>query len=189
MWNKPEARDGRVPAALWDLTPLLDVIFIILFLVMQRSGAAARASQQEAEEAMNALERSEAAYSILAEDAAAARGLLDSYELLRQSALCVSLQVLRSPESPGERELLLSYGEGETRSIPLTWDTMDTASRRLRNTLEELANSAGDAPVFIRFSFDSAAIYRRDYELADNALQALSRERNNIYLRYIESEP
>lgn len=170
----------------WDLTPLLDVIFIVLFLVMQQSGGAARQAQEDAAALRGALEQTAAAYAEAAEEAASVRGLLDSYSLLEESAVCISLQIRRAPEEPGRREAVLTYGDGERRSVPITWDTMETAERRLRRELEELAARAQDAPVFIRFSYDSAEIYRRDYELAGAVLRALTQENAHVYIRYVD---
>lgn len=173
----------KLPNAVIDLTSLLDVIFIILFLVMRQNAAFTAQAQQDAGELQQALDNAAAAYASLLEDAQAAETLLEGFQQLQESALCLAVSILPLPDDA--REILLAAPD-ETTAIRVTWQTTGTASRQLRQYLETALANHDDMPVFLTFQFDSGAIYRRDYAMITAALTEVQTAHSNVYLKFID---
>lgn len=171
-----------------DLTSLLDVIFIILFLVMQQNGGILRRAEDEAGALRTALAEREQALQAVTAEAEAANSLLESYELFADTAICVSVTVGTPETAPSAREITVSYTGGEPETIRVTWESMETAERQLRAVLTRITGQAEGVPAFLTFQYDSTAIYRRDYEMIRGVMETLQSENSDIYLKFVEKE-
>lgn len=182
-----------------ELTPLLDVILIMLFLIMSqsRSEAAEAKAQYERETAEIAAavrERYERDTELLTNELAAASEELDetreslyyadnrvkAYEKFDYYARIVSVSLRGTGE---ERKIYIADGE-KTVTIPLDWDNMRYGENALRAELLEYENS--EDPVFLVFSYNKAEIYQRDFETVTAVVSELQSDNQNVYIKYNE---
>ena len=167
--------------AVIDLTSLLDVVFIILFLVMQRTGGLARQAETQAENLQEQLRQKEAQVEILKKDAETAWNQVQSYEQLQDSSVIVSVWIF--PDAgDGRRSIVLSSNVDDVKEIVLTWNTMQTGQMQLENYLTELAELRPGMPLFINFQYDGNADYTGDIALVQTVLDYVKYNREGTYL-------
>jgi len=159
-----------------DLTPLLDVIFIILFLILIQSTKVSKQQVKEAKQSANdaMVELKEA------------REKLDVYEQLLSGSKIYYFTI----ENDKKRKLIISDGSVET-SYEFTWDTIDECSEYLAETIEEYSSDATDSvPVFLIFKYDANTLYQADYSMINKAFTNATTNYDNIYIqmRKVESE-
>ena len=184
MENRPRQ---RISDAVIDLTSLLDVVFIILFLVMQRTGGMALSAVDRAEELEAALEQREAEALVLNDALVSVQSRLDSIELLNDTAVVASIHVLPAGED-GKTNVEITWGKDGGETIPLTRETLQTGERRLQSRLTGLSESHADAPVFIVFQYNDNLIHRMDFEMIRGVLETLKSDHTNIYLEFVQVE-
>lgn len=174
-----------------DLTPLLDVILIMLFLIMSQSRDTAREAQEQIMEAKAAyaaemsdikgeLENARQELDDAREELYYADNRIHAYEKFDRFSLIVSLSLR---ETEGDREIYISDGTG-TRSILFDWDSMRYGENALKNALGKYKDSS--EPVFIVFSYDSAKIYQRDYDMVSSVMSSVQSGSENIYIKFDE---
>lgn len=186
-----------------DLTPLLDVIFIILFMVMirnvdisNRKLAEARQYREEADQIVADIqqEKEEAIARIQEEkDAAVAEAerlqLKAEAEVAEFENLLVNAIILRVSIEDGEdgSRLAVVRSGSQMQSSSFDWDNTEDAFQYLEKALASYITTVGeDDPVFITFSYDSNKIYRSDYTMVEQAMQDVQKEHANVYLQYRE---
>jgi len=169
-----------------DLTSLLDVIFILLFLVMSQNGGLAAKAESDLADLRAQLEGDRQTMQEAVDRASAAQGLLDGYDILNNQAVIVSITV-ENDANTDDRHLILSTRSG-TETIYLRWEAMESARRQLDLSLARYAQGAGGLPVFFSFEYDPGKIYRRDYDLITDALEAVRSVRSDVYLKFTEKE-
>ena len=188
-----------------ELTSLLDVILIMIFvLLMQARTQTAQAMDKAEQEQQNAreisremadLEKSKSALedalkqreqeiSQLEEEAEGLRRRLNSRELVLENSLVLTLSItegaaIRLEKSPEGEEL-----------IPYDWENDNYAYNRLRSLLSGYLEEAGERSVFIIFQYDRGAIYKSEYDMILKAVQEtkLTAGQQEIPLSFIEMD-
>lgn len=161
-----------------ELTPLLDVILIMLFLIMSQSSEAAEQTKQEAEQKVSNME---CQVEDLRETNAELESRLDSYAAFDEYARIISIDI--SNKTDGNRMIIVSDGE-HTERIEFDWESMRYGENSLRAELIKSIDAWKDMPVFIVFNYDSSGIYRRDYEMITSVIDTIEYE--NVYIKYNE---
>ena len=176
-----------------ELTSLLDVILIMLFVLLmqaqsetdkarvhaeeeQAAAVSIEAALQEAEEEKAALISSAAALSEeLAEanealDKAARKEITESLVLKNSRVLTVSV--------PREELILVEEDEPSTfeERIVYDWENGNYAYNRLKAVLHERFESLNGQAFFVVFQYDREMIYRSAYDLILQAVQDLKLE-------------
>ncbi len=176
-----------------ELTSLLDVILIMLFVLLmqaqsetdkarvhaqeeQAAAVSIEAALQEAEEEKAALISSAAALSEeLAEanealDKAARKEITESLVLKNSRVLTVSV--------PREELILVEEDEPSTfeERIVYDWENGNYAYNRLKAVLHERFESLNGQAFFVVFQYDREMIYRSAYDLILQAVQELKLE-------------
>lgn len=176
-----------------ELTSLLDVIFIMLFMVMNQSQTAAEeaqsnaaaeiaAAQVQVEEMQEEIE----GYRIIIDETETDRknlesikNKLNSYEVFAEYASIVSVSVL---DNSYKRTIIVENG-GETVSIDFDWDNMDYAESALAETLNNCITDS-ENPVFIVFSYNGDKIYRQDYNMVSEVMTEVQGDYENVYIKF-----
>ncbi|MBQ8614878.1 MAG: hypothetical protein IJ416_11735 [Ruminiclostridium sp.] len=175
-----------------ELTSLLDVIFIMLFMVMSRNSTATAEAQEAAREQVSVAEAHAAlmenerdSYKTMLreteeerENLSLTESRLNSYEVFSEYARIISVYVVDS----GYKRSVHVAEETEIASADYGWDNMDYAKEALDAALEEC--TTGDAPVFIVFSYDSDKIYRQDYNMIAEAITSAQSGKNHVYIKF-----
>lgn len=170
-----------------ELTPLLDVILIMLFMIMSRSSSEAQAAKEAAaSESARYEEEIADMQEIIDENSTElekASAVIESYETFESYANIVSVSVMNVSE--GERRIYISSGDDE-QTIDFGWDNMKYGENSLRVKLAGIVRRSDDAPVFIVFTYSSGKIFRRDYDMIASVMDELQSRNANVYIQYKE---
>ena len=182
-----------------NLTPLLDVLFSILFIIMlssagneARTRAEAKAEVEAIQEQMET-ERVEMNKSIeemaseaeeVREQARIAEGRLEDYEIYRQEAVIVSVQ---NTIEAGEHVLKIFVNEDENpyETLKLGLDLTDYTKKRVKSIISELVANVDNAPVFIIFRCEKRLIYTIEYNALNDALNELQDGNKEVFYKRI----
>lgn len=172
-----------------ELTPLLDVILIMLFMIMSRSSSEAQAAK---EEAAAQSERYEAQLSamkeIVAEESAElenAEAVIESYRTFENYARIVSVTVTNI--GGGDRRIYLTCGDDET-TVDFGWDNMKYGENSFKAELESIVRQSEGDPVFITFTYSSGKIFRRDHDMVTSVMDSVQSRNDNVYIQYSERD-
>ena len=153
-----------------ELTSLLDVIMIMLFVLLTQARtqtadalsaaeadrAEAAAVRAELNELRGELGRTQRERDDAREEADARRRQLLSEDLVLDNSLVVTISV-------DERAVIRLESEGQTQTVTYRWEDDNYARNALRAALHRAV--AGDKAVFLVFQYDRAVIYRSEYEM------------------------
>ena len=151
-----------------ELTPLLDVILIILFLILVQSAGRIDTVYAETREAFElALEEYKAEFGDEVDYLRDANVEFNALRLgLEEDTDIIIINISSNPASRDLRTILIE-ATGTVIEIPLTWDGLarDDASRILNTALAEQIRAANSAVTFVVFQFDSDSIFAADHQL------------------------
>ena len=175
-----------------ELTSMLDVILIILFVLLTQARtqttdaiAEAEADRSRAAALEQALADSRAEAQALRSDSEALRREADSLqeqsEALREEAESVRRQLLSrglvlenslvtTVSVSGRTAIRVETDGGDTQSISYRWENDNYSRNALLSALRQALNAGEGRTVFLVFQYDRAAIYRAEYELIRNVL-------------------
>lgn len=176
-----------------ELTSLLDVIFIMLFMVMNQSQTAAEEAQSDAaaevaaaQVQVEAMEEEVEGYRVIIDEVEADRlnlesikNKLNSYEVFEEYATIISVSVL---DHSYKRTIIVENG-GETVNTDFSWDNMDYAESSLNETLNSCIKDS-ENPVFIVFSYNGDNIYRQDYNMVSEVMTEVQGGYENVYIKF-----
>ena len=179
-----------------ELTSLLDVILIMIFVLLTQArtqtakaieeaageSAAAREIRAELRGEKAAKESLAAEVDQLKEQNEALARQLTSKGVVMENSLVLTLSIRE------DNAVLLERDGAETHSISYTWEEGNYTYNRLRSLLSEQLDSAGEKSVFLVFQYDSEKIYHAEYALIMQAVQEirLDAKRQEIPLNFVE---
>ena len=175
-----------------DMTPLLDVIFIILFLVMVRN---VKMSNEKLEEARLDTEKAEEMVAQAQAEKEAAIAEAQRLQFLAEAEVAefetllkdaIVLRVSLENKEDGNRQVVVRSGS-QAQSNSFDWDSTNAASVYLGDTLEKYILTVEEGnPVFIVFTYDSNKIYQSDYNMIETTMRYVQMDFSNVYLQYRE---
>lgn len=173
-----------------ELTSLLDVILIMLFVILTQARAQADQAREEALRERNnaaayeaSLETEAAKSSRLAAELEEAeqkaerlQRQLDSRKIVLENSLLVTLSIT------GENHILLETEEGASHVIPYEWGNEAYAYNLGRSLLFAQLEGEADKTLFLIFQYDRDRIYKAEYDMIlqlvqEMKLEAAQRER------------
>lgn len=183
----------RRKSVIVELTSLLDVIFIMLFMVMSRNQAATEQAQQDAAQSVAEMQAAVSEYeekfteyqAILDETAeereniASMQSRLESMEQFGEMARIVTVYVYDS----GYKRSIKLEANGETAAVDFDSGNMDYAREKFTAELDGAVKDS-PYPVFIIFSYDEDKVYRRDYELVTEVIEKVQGGYENVYIKF-----
>lgn len=159
-----------------ELTSLLDVILILLFLFMAQNGR-----QNEAAE--NAINEANAALDAAQDRLADAERTAMAYAELDSRADIITVTV--SKTSDGRRISVIREnvgGDGYRKNIDFDWDNVKYAKNALNTEFRTLASDRSpEKPLFVMFLYDPGDIYNSDFQMINEAVSKLSEEYDGIF--------
>ncbi|MGN0696948.1 MAG: hypothetical protein ACI4J5_09310 [Oscillospiraceae bacterium] len=166
-----------------ELTPLLDVILIILFLIITRNSAETERIAEEYDKSeqqyIENAARLEAELEDSRQQSADAENIISGYESFDEYSVIIAVGITRKAD--GTRTVSVAEN-GDTSYISYGWDNLRYGENALKAELEKIISSAEDRPVFISFSYDENDIYLRDHQLITSVLDDLHGD--NLYIKY-----
>ena len=185
---------------LLELTPLLDVILIMMFYILMQNTFASQREIEDAKQKVEAAEQKAAGKEKEYEDAAAkalekenrlkeeltvTEAKLAGEKAFEDYAKIVTISVFTNGD---DRRLHVVCGETD-EEIAYGWDDLLYAKNSLVSALSKYSdNASADGPLFIVFGYDSKQIYKRDFELVQGVLSALGSQNEHIYIKYSGGE-
>lgn len=169
-----------------ELTALLDVILIMLFLVMQSASDAAQNAQTAAQEALAAAETMRAETAAAQVEVQQARDALAAFEIVADNAEVIKVQVTGSAGRHCIRVSTENIGGTETLIEEITSDISDQVY--VTNALTSAINAAQEYEeaefTVIVFSYDSRKIYKYEYDIIDRVTAKAALARNVYTVQY-----
>ena len=190
-----------------ELTSLLDVILIMIFILLGQAKAQAReaVNQAEAERAamsgmsyeIEALKEEEAQMKASFEEAEAAfekekAALSESIDALERRLITEGVvmenSLVLTVSADDEAAVLLEVDNGESIRIPYDWGNDNYLKNRLASLLTEQLTNADARSVFIVFQYDRTRIYQTEYEVIGEVIREIKLEagKREIPLNFIE---
>ena len=190
-----------------ELTSLLDVILIMIFILLGQAKAQAKEAvdQAEAERAamsgmsyeIEALKEEEAQMKASFGEAEAAfekekAALSESIDALERrlvtDGVVMENSLVLTISADDEAAVLLEVDNGESIRIPYDWGDDNYLKNRLASLLTEQLGNAGERSVFIVFQYDRTRIYQTEYEIIREVIGEIKLEagKREIPLNFIE---
>lgn len=165
MWRK----------AVIDLTPLLDVILILLFLVLATVSSQAEQMTQEMTSTQQQLDALQAERDSL-------ERRVEGYAILDEKALLINIYIEKD-RSNVSRTVHVETAS-RTRTFLVTWSNSGVVQAALEKELIAKCQSLSDTDeqiCFVTFRYDRNTIYQSDYAMISNAIASVKASANNIY--------
>ena len=172
-----------------ELTSLLDVILIMIFVILtQARGQTAAALDNAEAERLNAI-RLEEALTVARSDAETYRNKADS--LSRQliaDNLVLDHSMVITVSCAKDGTILLESNGSEKALISYNWEDDNASANRLRALLLEELQTAGDDAVFIVFQYDRGEIYHTEHLMIEQVIQTVKLEakQKDMQLSFLE---
>ena len=164
-----------------DLTPLLDVIFILLFLILIRNTEASDAKAAEADAKMAEAQEQMVEAQELRD---AVQGQLDEYQALLADAQVCYISIVAED---GGRSIQLSE-DNRTDRFRFDWDSQEDANSYLTERIAEKTRAAAEGKqVFLIFQYDPKSLYQSDYDMVSHTLEEAG-HKENVYVQYRTAE-
>ncbi len=163
-----------------DMTPLLDVLFSILFIVLL---AGAQSERDNAASARGEEDRLVSQIRELEEKLTAREDQMESYDTYHARAVIVT--VTNFSDDAGHR-LRLSIGldPGEGEAILLGTDRLESVRARLRSFVERCLDPADPQPVYILFYCEKSLIYKSEYDAVVDTFTDLQTEHKEVFFKF-----
>lgn len=176
-----------------ELTSLLDVILIILFVLLMQAETQTGAAQEISRQAEAEIQNAQAEIQALKTERDSLRIKVGEIEregitvgLVEENSFIVTLSI----QDLNVRTLLVEIRDGET--IPILVDSEDYAytTNKLYSTIRNAIHLQEKETVFVVFQYDRSTIYQSEYLLVSNALRQLKQEisAEGIAVNYIETD-
>ena len=172
-----------------ELTSLLDVILIMIFVILtQARSQTAEALESAESERLSAVQLQE---ELTAANHDAEVWQTEAESLNRQlitDNLVLDNSLILTISCTDDGSILLESNHIEQALIPYNWEDDNAAANRLRALLLEELQYAGDDAVFIVFQYDRSEIYRTEYLMIEHVIQNVKLEarQKDMQLSFLE---
>jgi len=171
-----------------ELTPLLDVILIMLFLILVQSAGRVDTFYEETRLAFEAeLEAFKADYY---QEMAHLRQVSADYSTLRlgleEDTGIVLISIVADGDDINHRWILVE-ADTQVAQIYLTWNApeRDNAALELNTVLAGKIQGIENSVIVVVFRYDSSAIFMSDHRLVSNAIQ-IQRQFNQLVVAELD---
>ena len=183
-----------------ELTSLLDVILIMLFVLLMQAKTQTGAAVESAAAAETAVQAAQAELSAVeAERDAIAEDrdrIADELGVFQREGITVgvveenSLVVTLSVQGRDARYIRIEPRGASAQSVRIDTEDENYTFNSLHAKLSQLITDAGKETVFVVFQYDRGAIYQAEYTLVGRVLLQLKQETKSadIALNYIETD-
>ena len=176
-----------------ELTSLLDVILIMLFVLLTQARSQTLAAGEQAEAAA---EETAALQAQLLEAEGERDALAEELDALQREQITLtvveenSLVITLSLQGDAARSIRVEPRDGVTVAIPVDPEDEAYTVNKLRSTLTALMKDAGRENVFVVFPYDRTQIYQAEYLLVGTVVRQLKEEARSagVALSYIETD-
>jgi len=183
-------------SVLIELTPLLDVILIMLFFILVQSEGRMGTFYDEVREAFEAevaiveaeLEAFKAEH---ADEMDHLRSVGESYDALRigleEDTGIILINIITPNRDDLDTRWILIESDSQTTRIDLDWSipTRERAAVELNTVLARKIQSAGNAVMLVVFRYDSSLMFHGDRRMVENAIH-IQRQFNQLVVTELD---
>jgi biopolymer transport protein ExbD len=150
-----------------NLTPLLDVLFVILFVVM-----------------LGGMQNEKTIRTEMENEVARLQDQIESYELYEEERQIITLSIQVNGQ---DRAIVMQTGaEEEPKTIPLKKETRKYQIDHLERMITDYLTHIEDQPVYIVFHHDDTVIYNEEYTSIDKMLRSLVKKYKEVFYKEIK---
>jgi len=171
-----------------ELTPLLDVILILLFLILVQSAGRVDTFYEETRMAFEA--ELEAFIAEHHDEMSHLRRVGEDYTALRlgleEDTGIILISIVADSNNIDDRWLLVESDSHVTR-VDLCWNIIarESAALELNSILASKIQSTENSVIVVVFRYDSARIFRSDHRLVTNAIH-IQRQFNQLVVAELD---
>ena len=159
-----------------NLTPLLDVLFSILFIVMF---AGAKIQNDNA----NNVETMQQEINNLNNQVSAYENKDKSYESFVEDAVIVTVDNIKRDN----KHILRIYSDGyEDEEITLGTNNTENIKRRVNGYFENVLNDKTDQPIYIVYCCDEKSIYKIEFDSINSTMLELEKNNKEVFYKITE---
>ena len=161
-----------------NLTPLLDVLFVILFIVMLAGTQTQKDMQENAEESLSKISGLEEQVTDLEEQNTSGK---------RYESDAVIVTFINEVEDGNHVLRVYKGSDQEVESFRLGSDRTDYTKSHVIGIINDIVDDYADHPVFIVFHCDTKSIYRKEeFVPIRDALQTQKQLRKEVFYQIVE---
>lgn len=165
-----------------NLTPLLDVLFSILFIVMMTGMQNESGLKEEHRQQISQLEEE---ISGLEEELTGCQNQMSSVEMYQSEAV-----ILTVGNTVEDNEHYLTVKQGldlvEIERIQLGTDKTENTKTRIKDMITELVDKTDNQPVYIVFYCDKQTIYTLEYNAVVEAFGEAQETYKEVFFKVME---
>lgn len=165
-----------------NLTPLLDVLFSILFIVMMTGMQNEQGIKSEYQEQVRQLEQEN---QQLSEELARSENQMSSYDKYQSEAVIITVNNILKDD---DHYLLLYKGtdKEEIERIQMGINKTENTKARIESLIMELVNVSDNQPVYIVFYCEKKQIYTAEYRAVIEAFNQLQENNKSVFFKVTE---
>lgn len=170
---------SRRKQILVDLTPLLDVILIILFMFVARSQNAGGSNNLSSQQ--KKLEEAKQAYEKINRET-------NSIKALDKACKTITVTV-KSDDKSEKRKLIIQKEKEDEEVVEFGSSDVTYAKNSLKTKLNEeyMKLEEDEKVILLIFQYDENNIYNADYNFVDEVLKKVQKGNDKIYISYYDT--
>lgn len=165
-----------------NLTPLLDVLFSILFIIMMTGMQNEKSMKENYQQQANQME---VEISNLREQVNSYENQISSYDEYQTDAIIVTVNNIVKTE---KHYLVVKKGidNNEIENIQLGVNKNENTKVRINKVISELVELSDNQPVYIIFYCDKKRIYTTEYTAIVDAFNGLQEANKEVFFKVME---
>lgn len=167
-----------------DLTALLDVILIILFMFVVRSTTEVTTTENNVK-VSNEIQQVES----LKEENTNLKKQIITNSVLDDTCLVMTIFVENEEEDNNKRKLNIKSNTTDVEKVEYNWENISYAKNKLKDKLYTTFKEVKDTNqmILIVFQYNENKIFNTDYKFVDSVLKDISENHEDIYLAYYDT--
>ena len=174
-----------------ELTSLLDVILIMLFVLLSQAKLSADSALEATAQAQSSAAALQQQVAALSEENGQLTAQLEEYQRQELSLGAVDehslIITVSMQQTDSGRYILVEQEDGEDTLVFFDAEDENYSSNKLRSTLSNAIKSRGQESVFVVFQYERSSIYQSEYRLIGSVIRELKSEAKaiDIHINYI----
>ena len=177
-------RNGRRISSEINMTPLLDVLFSILFIVMMTGSQNEQGIKKQYQDQVIDLEQKN---DQLTDELTKYKNEITSYDKYQSEAIILTINnVIRN-----NSHCLMIYrgtAKSEIGSIQMGLEKTENTKARIESLILELVEEADNQPIYIIFYCDKKNIYTAEYHAVCEMFNELQANNKEVFFKVMQEE-
>ena len=163
-------RKRRFGAEEINLTPLLDVLFVVLFTILLSGYSQQSKSSEKIQEMESQIET-------LQEQVSQYKNQNEAYDMYAKQAVILSVDNI----TRDDKHILRIFRGNDKTEFVLGNDNTETFKNQINGYVKDLIKGSDEQPIYIVFSCDENNIYKDEYEAIKEEMQMLENNKEVFF--------